>query len=276
MSESEYGDQYEVKTLLRRVVRVPEPQMRRQQIHRHLFTVDALTAARHLQEVLALALGGEADAREVLFAFAEYCLHASSADLLALEAVNLEARRAGLHGVGWLLLEPAPARALDPTKLRRPRGRIPTLGERRAAAAGWDPTVLERLTYDHDPMVIDRLCGNSRLLEQHLLAIVTRRPTSPEMLLTVARHSRWYMRPVVREALVLNPYGPTGLSLRTLPLLPAPVVDAARHAGELHATVRNFSHYLSNLRDGGPDGPAPGDDGALPKVVPEDHGEADD
>lgn len=253
-------DQYHVETFVRRVTSVLDAGMRRRQIQRHLLTVDAATAAGHLQQVLADAIRGSGPAREVMTAFAEFCLTLEPRETLALEAINLVARTENLHGVGWLLLDPEPARRIDPARLRRDRAPTVTLGERRAQAAGWDPRVLERLSRDSEPLVIERLCANTRLSEPLLLSIATRRPIAPELLTIIARHARWYIRPVVREALVQNPYGPTGLALRTLPLLSQPVIERVVHSSELHPAVRGFATYLLRLRRGETDGPAPGYD----------------
>lgn len=259
-------DQYHVETFVRRVNSVLDPAMRRRQVQRHLLTVDAATAARHLQHVLATSIRGDTAARDVQFAFAEFCAHADARELLALETINLVARAEGLHGVGWQLLDPPPARAIDPARLRRDRAPTVTLGERRAQAAGWDSRVLERLSRDSEPMVIDRLCANTRLSEALLLSIATRRPIAPELLQIIARHPRWYMRGTVREALVCNPYAPSGLGLRTLPLLSSPAIERIQHSGELHLAIQGFAAYLVRLRRGDDSGPAPGFDDTPPTV----------
>lgn len=258
MSDDEtYGIRYDWETFLRRVLVVRETAMRRRQLHRQLMTLDAETAAEHLERCVRETVRGNDEARDVLFAFAAFVDQAEGREGVALDAIDLEARRAGRTAVNWLLLDPPPARAIDGLRLQQARGRALTLGERRAAAAGWDPRMIERLTLDNEPMVIDRLCANPRLGEPHVLAILTRRPTRPELITTVARHERWYARSAVREAIVQNPYGPTGLALRTLPIAPWGIVERVQHAGDLHETVRTFARFLCLLREGREDGPHP-------------------
>jgi hypothetical protein len=245
-------DQYDVGTFVRRVTSVRDPAMRRRQIQRHLLTVDAGTAAAHLQHVLGDAVRGSGPCREVLVAFGDFCLGVVEREAFAIEAVHLAARLGGHEGAAFLLSDPPPARVAERGSLRRERGRALTLGERRAAASGWDPRMLERLVYDNEPMVIERLCANPRLTEAQLLTVATRRPTLPEILEAIARHPRWSMRPAVREALVYNPFGPTGVALRILPLLPVQTLAALPHAGELHTAVREFAAYLTALRRADP------------------------
>lgn len=166
-----------------------------------------------------------------------------------------------------MLIDPPPAREIDNLRMQQ-RGRALSLGERRALAAGWDPRNLERLLMDHEPMVIDKLCANPRLGEQHVLSIVTRRPVPPGLLRVVAQHNRWYCRAVVREAIVQNPYGPTGLALRTLPVVPWITVDRVRFAGDLHPAMQRFAEYLRQVRAGRDEGPTPDEPmDPLPRAV---------
>lgn len=255
MSGEEQGDQYELATLLRRITSVAEPAMRMRQVQRHIASVDPETAAAHFQEVLRRSLRGDGDAAEVMLALSSYL---DVEEPPQLDAIDLAARREGHHGVAWLLLNPPPARETDLNALRLRAGRGITLGERKAAARGWDRQLLERLLMDVDPSVIDLLCANTRLGEQHVLSVVSRRPTNPEVIQVVARHPRWYARARIREGIAQNPYGPTGLALRTLPLVSQRTIERVAVAGDLHPTMKEFARYLVSLRSGEADGPAPG------------------
>lgn len=257
--EQEFGDQFDVETLVRRVRSVDEAAIRRSRILRHALSVDAHTFAEHMQTILMRSVGGDSDALLVLIAFIEFVARPDDRGGLALEAIALEARTHGHHGVGWLLLDPPPARTVERMPQLRNDGRPLSLGERRALAAGWDRRRLEWLLHDSDPMVIDRLCQNPRIEEQHILTIVTRRPNTPDIIARVASASRWYVRRTVREAIVRNPYAGTGLALRTLPLLPQQSVEQVHFSAELHAAVRGFARYLLDLREGRTDGPSPDD-----------------
>ena len=255
----EYGDQFELETFFRRVLSVTEPRLRRRQVERHFTTVDAETVAAHLQQTLELSVAGDSRANELLFSVGEFVHTVAAPEALALEAVDLVARRNDQHGVAWFLMDPPPARVIEDRALARMASQSQSLGHRRSAAAQADPRALERLLLDDHPMVIERLCQNPRVLETHVMTIVTRRPTLPVLIATVAAHPKWFRNPRVREGIVNNPYGPTGLALRALPTLTHSQWAAIRHASQVHATVRGFAEYLCNVREGRTDGPSPSD-----------------
>jgi hypothetical protein len=257
VSETAFGVRYDYETFLRRVLSVREPEMRRSQIHRQLVTLEPSATAEHLERCIVEAIQGEEGPREVLHSFLQFYDHTEPQRLGVLDSVDLEARRAGHSLLSWLLLDPPPARSVEGNRLAQSRGRALTLGERRSLASGWDPRMIERLTLDNEPMVIDRLCMNTRTGEHHILAILTRRPTLPEIIRTVARHPRWVARPIVREAIVQNPFGPTGLALRTLPLVPWGTVEKMQHAGDLHPLVPAFARALVRARTHGMGAVAP-------------------
>jgi len=248
-------DQYAFSTFMRRVLSVSEAPMRRRQVQRHIRAVDVETAATHLYTALVGGVRGDPDARMATFAIVDLLNHADATDQLALEAIHLHARGADLEALAWLLVNPPPARSVDQIRMNQGRGRAMTLGERRTVASGWDPKLLDRLTGETEPMVIERLCANPRVREAHLLPIVTRRPTRPEILDVVARHPRWFASETVREAIVQNPYVATGLALRMMPLVSYRTLVAVRNAGDLHPALRRFAGLLDGLRR---DGAAPG------------------
>jgi hypothetical protein len=151
-----------------------------------------------------------------------------------------------------MLLKPEPVRTVE-RLVHRQIGRPMTLGERKSMASGWDHSRLERLLVDTDVAVIERLCRNPRLLEQHVLLLASRRPTLPELLHVVAREPRWMRRATVREALVQNPYACTGMALCLLPTIPVPALERLQFANEFHPAIRDFSRYLLQLRRGNPE-----------------------
>jgi hypothetical protein len=253
----EYGDQYEFDTFVRRVLSVIDPPLRRRQVERHLLTVDAATVSEHLQELFTRAARGDADASAMLMPLALFVQSAGEHETLALEAIDLAARREDRHAVAWFLLDPPPSRVIEERAMARMTAQSQSLGHRKAAAARSDPATLERLTHDDHPMVIDKLCQNPRVTEQHIMTIITRRPTLPALIETVAAHARWLQRPTVREAIVYNPYGPTGLALRLLPTLSVRTWEAVRFAAQVHPAVQGFAEYLLATRAGEPDAPSP-------------------
>ena len=256
----EYGDQFELATLVRRVTSVTEPSLRRRQVARHVTTVDPTTVADHFQTLFQRGARGDRAAAEVLMSFADFVVTASDEENAFIDHLDLAARASDRHAVSWFLLSPPPARRIDGTQRMRMRGKAMTLGERRALAAGWNPSMLEVLLADPDPMVVDRLCRNPRVQEPHIMQIVTRRPNAEDILLTIARHPRWFSRVRVRHALAMNPYGSTGLSLRIIPLLPVDRVYSIRNARDLHPALPLAASYFIALREmEHPDGPTPED-----------------
>ncbi len=250
LGDEPYGDQYDLATFVRRVMSVIDAPLRRRQVERHFTTVDPATVASHFQTVLERAVAGESDAYQMLFPIGEFVNTASTPEAHALDAIDLEARKADLHGVAWFLLTPSPAREIDERAMAKMSSQGQSLGHRRTAAGQPDLRTLERLCLDEHPMVIERLCTNPRVTEGHIMTIATRRPTLPVLLETVAASPRWYQRQTVREALVNNPFGPTGIALRALPTLPARAWKSVQHAPQVHEAVRGFAAYLCALRDG--------------------------
>ena len=251
MSAEDYGDQYDVETFLRRVLSVVDPALRRRQVERHLTTVDAPTVAAHIHEVLERSTTGDERANAMLLPLIAVVDRPDGANAFAVEAVNLEARAQGLATLSWWLLDPPPFRAIDPRQVKHASSASQSLGHRRAAAAtSTDPRELERLALDDHPMVVDRVCANPRTQESHIMAVVTRRPTRPDVLDAVALHARWLQRLPVRESLVMNPFARTGLALRLLPTLGGPRWASIRHAGQVHPAVSAFAAHLCRVRDG--------------------------
>lgn len=242
-------DQYKLATLIRRVLSVGDVGLRKRQVERHLLTVDAQTAAAHLEALFAPALNGDDEAREVLFALFETLLAPEGKTALALEALQLEARRSGCTALGWFLLDPPPHRTIDLLRSKGGADRSASLGERRAQAAGWNTALLERLLDDPDPMVVERLAANPRLTERQAVSIVSARPNRAERLAAVMGVSRWNRKSEVRGAVAQNPYAPTGLAIRALLFAARSELDRIRFAGDLHPLLREAAAYFATLRD---------------------------
>ena len=242
-------DQYQLATLVRRVLSVGDVGLRRRQMERHLLTVDAATAAAHLEALFAPALVGDFEAAEVLFALFETLLQPEGKVALALEAVQLEARRSNGAALGWFLLDPPPHRTIDLLRAKGGGDRSKSLGERRAEAAGWNTALLERLLDDPDPMVIERLAANPRMTERQVITLVSSRPNRAERLAAVMAVSRWNRKAEVRSAVAQNPYAPTGLAIRALPFASRGDLDRIRFAGDLHPILREAATFFVTLRE---------------------------
>jgi hypothetical protein len=93
------------------------------------------------------------------------------------------------------------------------------VGERCAAARRSNRNKLDRLLHDRDHRVIRILLNNPLLVERDVVKIVAMRPTRPEVLEVVAKHSKWSSRYKVRKALACNPHTPLPIAQRLIPTL---------------------------------------------------------
>jgi hypothetical protein len=81
--------------------------------------------------------------------------------------------------------------------------------------------VRERLLEHPDPHVVRRILESPATRLTDVLAIASRRPTSKAIAREVCASVRWIGQVEVREALVANPFVPTGMALKLLPTVPA-------------------------------------------------------
>ncbi|MBN2430504.1 MAG: hypothetical protein JXQ27_03480 [Acidobacteria bacterium] len=94
-----------------------------------------------------------------------------------------------------------------------------TLGERKALAMSPARATLDRLLFDPEPMVIEKLLKNPRLTLEMVVRIAARRPNRPSILRTVFHSSRWSPQYEVKLALARNPYTSPEITFRLLPAL---------------------------------------------------------
>jgi ubiquinone/menaquinone biosynthesis C-methylase UbiE len=88
-----------------------------------------------------------------------------------------------------------------------------TLGEKRSLSKTQLKDTLDRLLYDEDPTVIRNLLTNPRVTERDVLKVVSKRPNTPEVMKVIFESAKWSSRYIIKRALVLNPYTPTGMAL---------------------------------------------------------------
>lgn len=88
-----------------------------------------------------------------------------------------------------------------------------TLGEKRSLSKTRGKETLDRLLYDEDPTVIRNILANPRITERDVLKVVSKRPNTPDVMKVIFESQKWSSRYVVKRALVLNPYTPTGMAL---------------------------------------------------------------
>lgn len=231
-----------------RICAVGDPELRAHQLVLDLTRLSADCAVELLAEAQARAGSGDASMGVFMQALQDALAH----DLLSYERkVELykAAALVGLLSVQRLILAP-PARQ---SKTIHGKGRAPegqeTLGMRtwnaRRAPRGQQ---LDRLVRDADPRVIRNLLLNPHLTEKDVLSIVTRRPVPADVLREVAASDRWNRRAAVRRALVFNPFTPTEIALRLLPLLSRPDLHALAVDAKIHAEVAQQAAVFAKER----------------------------
>jgi hypothetical protein len=107
---------------------------------------------------------------------------------------------------------------------------------------------LTRLAAVSHPDVISNLLQNPRLTEEVVVRIAARRPARPEPLTQIWRSPRWSVRPMVRRALVFNPYLPPEIAAKIVPLLTNIDLQELVNEGGTHSSLREQARVLLGLK----------------------------
>ena len=171
--------------------------------------------ARSLEIVCRRAEQAEEPAREALIALVD-ALNAPAAREV-LQRLREQAAGESLLSLERLVRNPifasprSSVMTADPEDDRIPdygKGRVLTLGERKALARRNDREMMARLLLDPHPEVIKGLLKNPRLTEDDVIRLAAKRPCRSDVLAEIARSVRWVHRPRVRLTIVLNPDTP--------------------------------------------------------------------
>lgn len=242
----------------RRVVRaitgLPELAMRRARLDEGIRSLDADVAVWFMDQLVRGALWGREAEMDAMLTCAAWLVSLREQDEYdTLQEFYLAAHESERKAVLFLLRDSPAHRAMGENaklpEVRMPVGREVTLGERRQLAAGPDRRFLERLIYESSPLVIEKVLANPHIRLQDVLIIAARRPTTPELLREVMKSDQWFREMRVREALVQNPYIPTGFALKMMPTLHVDVLRKLRFATDLHAMIQEFASLLVELRE---------------------------
>lgn len=247
--------QREYQRILNALAGIPELPMRRSLVRESLKGLTPRQACWQIGQFLRGAIWGRTPHIDAMLATSLWLVDERvTAENFALfhdlfEAAHEDERREVLH----LLRDPPPHRQLPPESrlpgVRLPMEREVSLGERRSLARGSNRKFLERLLMDPSELVISKLLDNPALQQQDVMVIASRRPTTPEILTTIATHDRWTRYHDVRETLVRNPYAETGISLRMLPTLHIKIIRQVGASGDLHPLINDFADMLVELRE---------------------------
>ena len=200
------------RVAIRNLIALAEEQSQRAEVIRWL-NGDEPLMRRGLwvcEVVFTQAMQGRADGRSlltcVLYALLSTARPRQVKLMTLARAFKLELTRASL--LAALIPNQKPMSAHEWVSLVSNHGRALTLGERRSLARQPSVRSIEQLLNDPDPVVLKHLLQNPRLTELLVLRVVTHRPQSAFILLTIFEHVHWGKRSQVRRALALNPDTP--------------------------------------------------------------------
>ena len=142
----------------------------------------------------------------------------------------------------------APRKSASKQDVREEDGKdsYETLGTRRSLSKGSVKETLDKLLLDTDPMIVENLLNNPRIVRGQVLKIATARPARPEILLLLARHAKWGKEYGIRMALAMNPYSPPRLALALLELLNRKDQKQVATDETLHGQVRRSAFAILN------------------------------
>ncbi len=212
----------------------------------------------HLVEAIALCMElslryGNRDATLVLWGLADALEQIDLVPYTKRRTLYTVAKRRGYEEVAWWFFDASPT-AREPKRDRddplaaerplTPRGRPLTLGERKALARSNRREILEKLMSDPHPDVVSVLLENPHMTEPDVIAIASRRPSTPEALHHIAVHERWIIRHAVRRAVVLNPFTPILASIRAATMLRLPDLREIVGMSSLPLPLRRYAETL--------------------------------
>jgi hypothetical protein len=239
---------------LHRIDKLPELNMRVAALDEALRERTAEEAAWWIDQLMRGSLWGKTPELDAMMACSMWLIRGRLEDDYALiksifEAAHADNRKAVIA----ILRDPPPHQKLPKGKtLKEPDLQISrdvTVGEKRQLARGNNRQMIERLLLDPNPLVIEQILENPSVREQDVLLVSTKRPNTPEILLKVALHRRWFKRREVRYSVVMNPYNGTGLSLKLLPTLGIHKLRKVRNSTTLHPTIIDAAEMLVELRE---------------------------
>lgn len=121
-----------------------------------------------------------------------------------------------------------------------------TLGARRSFSKSSVKDTLDKLLHDTDPIIIENLLNNPRIIRAQVLKIASARPARLEVLLLLSRHAKWGKEYGIRLALTMNPYTPPRLALALLELLNRKDQKQVAIDETLHGQVRRSAVMILN------------------------------
>lgn len=239
---------------IRTIGALPEIPMRRAALDRTIASLSSSEAVWWIDQLLRGALWGRSPEIDAMMACSDWLIRMrADDDYTRLQTLFQEAHDSGRESVVMLLRDPPPKLAMPPLaklpEVNLNLGREIPLGERRSLARGRNKVLLDRLLMDPSPLVLEKLLDNPNIRVADILLVASRRPTKPELLNPIIFHQKWFSTVSIREAIVFNPYTPTGISLKLLPTLPIQLLRRVRDAGDLHEVLQETGEMFVKLRE---------------------------
>lgn len=231
----------ELRSLVRRLSRLPESAMRAAVLCEHLSRSSAEGAAHILDALVGAGRSGGAPFHMALQAAVDM-LQSGRLDYARQQSIYDAAHAAGLERCRELFYSSEAASETDPLddapRALTPGTRPLTLGERKSMARHNSRNTLEKLLVDPSVRVIAPLLDNPLITIDDVLQIATSRRTQAVVLAVVARHRRWKIRTRVRVALLRHPAFPRADALRLIGFLNTTDLRQMACDGCLSAPIR--------------------------------------
>ena len=157
-----------------------------------------------------------------------------------------EARLRGDEPLARLLLSAQPPPPGVPHNAPIPGRPEITLGERKSLARGSrvPRELIDRVLRDTDPTVLVILLANPRVTEADAVRLAARRPTTKEAQRVLFHCERFIVRYAVKRALAFNPYTPSDLAARLVPLLTRTDLKSLASDSSVAEPVRSAARAL--------------------------------
>lgn len=123
-----------------------------------------------------------------------------------------------------------------------------TLGQRRAMAKSGVKNTLDRLLSDPDPIVVNSLLDNPRIIERDIVKIASKRPNSPHILRMLSTHRKWGKRYDIMKAIVSNPYSFPRISVALIDFMLTQDLKEVADDGMLHPQLKMSARELLEER----------------------------
>ena len=234
------------RALTRRLEAVSEVKQRSHLIAQYCEVNEPSLAARGLDEVMIAAIDGVS--RDAWLAVV-IALFQESIPYRVLESIYRAAFEDGLDALRIVLLAGDHTRrtAKESEFARDDLLESTPLGRRKAQARQSDVPTLLRLLHDPNETVIRILLGNSRVTEDMVLRLASKRPNRVRVLHEISIAPRWVCRAAIQRGLVLNPYTPVKISASLIPLLGEASLREISEDKNLHTMVVTMARTVLRM-----------------------------